>query len=169
MYRILCVGVSACLLTAGCQSTSPRLNAPPHGSAESVHDMQGVFSYMTDNALLADMSVSDMHFLPHRALLSTLGQQRLSRLAQLINAYGGTIRFNSNLEDEALLDKRSSTIVEYLAELGLDTSSEIVTRDIRGGSGMDASEVILIKVNEGTYDPTRDAGSKATSLLEKGG
>ena len=169
MYRTHCVVVSACLLAAGCQSTSPRLNSPPHGSAESVHDMQGVFSYMTDNALLADMSVSDMHFLPHRALLSTLGRQRLSRLAQLINAYGGTIRFNSNLEDEALLDKRSATIVEYLSELGLDTSSEIVTRDIRGGSGMDASEVILIKVNEGTYDPARDAGSKATSLLEKGG
>lgn len=169
MYRILCVIVFASLLVAGCPSTSPRLNAPPHGSAESVHDMQGVFTYMTDNALLADMSVSDMHFLPHRALLSTLGQQRLSRLAQLINAYGGTIRFNSNLDDEALLDKRSSTIVEFLGELGLDTSSEIVTRDIRGGRGMDATEVILIKVHEGTYDPTRDAGSEAPSLLGGGG
>ena len=169
MYRTLCVVVSASLLTAGCHSTSPRLNAPPHGAAESVHDMQGVFSYMTDNALLADMSVSDMHFLPHRSLLSTLGQQRLSRLAQLINAYGGTIRFNSNLEDDALLDKRLSTIVEYLSELGLDTSSEIVRRDIRGGRGMDASEVILIKAHEGTYDPTRDAGSEAPSLLGGGG
>lgn len=169
MYRTLCIVVCACLSAAGCQSSSARLNSPPHGVAESVHDMQGTFSYMTDNALLADMSVSDMHFLPHRALLSTVGQQRLSRLTQLINAYGGTIRFNSNLADGSLIDKRLSTIVEYLAELGLDTSSEIVTRDIRGGSGLDASEVILIKVNEGTYDPARDAGSKDVSLLGLGG
>ena len=96
MYRTLCATICAALLAAGCSTSSPRLNAPPHGVAESVHDMRGTFVYMTDNALLADMSVSDMHFLPHRAMLTTLGTQRLNRLAQLINAYGGVIRFNSN-------------------------------------------------------------------------
>ena len=170
MYRTLCATICAALLAAGCSTSSPRLNAPPHGVAESVHDMRGTFVYMTDNALLADMSVSDMHFLPHRAMLTTLGAQRLNRLAQLINAYGGAIRFNSNLNDGALIDKRLKTTVDYLSELGMDTSTEIVSRGMRGGRGMDAAEVILIKESEGTYDPQKAARNEdaATSLIGGG-
>ncbi len=162
MYRTLCATICAALLVAGCSSSSPRLNAPPHGVAESVHDMQGTFVYMTDNALLADMSVSDMHFLPHRAALTSLGQQRLNRLAQLISDFGGAIRFNSNLDDTVLIDKRLSATVEYLYELGIDTSSVVVARGMRGGSGMDATEVILIKQSEGTYDPNKAANNEGT-------
>ncbi len=170
MYRTLCATICTAMLAAGCSSSSPRLNAPPHGVADSVHDMQGTFVYMTDNALLADMSVSDMHFLPHRAMLTTLGEQRLNRLAQLINAYGGTIRFNSNLNDDVLIDKRLTATVDYLSESGIDTSSEVVSRGMRGGSGMDATEVILIKENEGTYDPTEAASNEgAVKSLVGGG
>lgn len=170
MYRTLCATICAALAAAGCSTLSPRLNAPPHGVTESVHDMQGTFVYMADNALLADMSVSDMHFLPHRAMLTTLGTQRLNRLAQLINAYGGAIRFNSNLNDGVLIDKRLKTTVDYLSELGMDTSTEIVSRGMRGGSGMDAAEVILIKESEGTYDPQKAAlnAGAATSLIGGG-
>lgn len=170
MYRTLCASICTALLIAGCSSSSARLNAPPHGVAESVHDMQGTFVYMADNALLADMSVSDMHFLPHRAMLTSVGEQRLNRLAQLLNAYGGSIRFNSNLNDEVLIDKRLKATVEYLSELGIDTSSEVVSRGMRGGSGLDATEVILIKESEGTYDPKRAASNRdaATSFIGGG-
>ncbi len=65
-------------------------------------DLQGTYVYMTDNALLESMSVADYHFLPNRPLLTTLGKQRLYRLAALVEEYGGEIRFNTTLRDERL-------------------------------------------------------------------
>lgn len=164
MMRLLVWSAAAGLLcTTACNSPSARLNAPPHGEPYETHEMQGTFTYMVDNALLADMTVSDMHFLPHRAQLSDLGMERLNRLASLIEAYGGTIRFNSDLEDRALIDQRLTTVCEYLAEAGMDTTSEIVKEDMPGGRGMDAGQVILIRKNEGAYKEKSSSSSSATA------
>lgn len=167
MLRILCPILCVCVIASGCSQRSPRLNAPPQGPAEAVHDMQGPFVYMTDNALLADMSVSDGHFLPHRPMLSTAGEQRVHRLGQLMEAYGGTIRVNSNLKDETLLAQRTESVREYLAGMGVDTSMEVVTQGMRGGTGMEATESLLVKKNEGTYDPAR-AKERSTTNVRSG-
>lgn len=144
--------VAACALVAmGCNKPNDRLNAPPHGQSQESTDMQGTFVYMNDNALLANMTVCDMHFMPHRALLSGQGVERLSRLASLMEAYGGTIRFDTRCEDEALNKQRLEVIREFLAETGIDTTSEVVREDISGGEGMYASEAIMIRVKEGMY------------------
>jgi hypothetical protein len=156
MNRIPVVTLAVGLVAlAACQSPQKRLNAPPHGIPEETSDMQGTFVYMQDNALLSDMSVSDRHFMPHRALLTTLGEERLCRLVSLMEAYGGTIRLNTNESDEDLIKKRMDVIVQFLADAGIDTTTEVLTRDHRGGAGMDANEVILIKANEGTYKPKK--------------
>lgn len=164
MKRSLLNTALICLVAcAACSTRSPRLNAPPHGVSDRVVDSQGTFVYMTDNALLADMTVADRHFLPHRALLSTLGELRLRRLVSLMDAYGGTIRFSTNSTDGELTQQRINTVMEFLAQAGVDTTSEVVVQDMPGGRGMDAAEVILIKANEGTYKPkdTTEAGSSA--------
>jgi hypothetical protein len=167
MHRPLVVAAGLTLLAVGCNTPDARLNAPPHGTPYETTDTQGTFVYMVDNALLADMTVSDMHFLPHRALLSDLGRQRLSRLASLMEAYGGTVRFNTELTDEDLIAQRTEVIVDFLAGAGVDTTHEVVTRDMPGGKGMLATEAILIKAGEGTYQPkqktqTGAAGAAAT-------
>ncbi len=167
MLRILCPILCVCVIAGGCSQRSPRLNAPPQGPAETVHDLQGPFVYMTDNALLADMSVSDMHFLPHRPMLSVTGERRVHRLGQLMEAYGGTIRLNSDLKDDALLTQRAETVREYLAGMGVDTSMDIVTQGMRGGTGMEATEALLIKKNEGIYDPAR-AKERSTTNVRSG-
>ncbi len=139
-------------LLAGCAgSPAARLNSPPHGQSLESADMQGTFVYMNDNALLADMTVCDYHFIPHRALLSTTGLERVRRLALLMQAYGGEIRFNSDLTDEALLTARVQTVRDLLAAQGVDTTREVIRRDLPGGEGMNADEAILIKKQEGTY------------------
>ena len=170
MMRLL-VGPAAISLVvlAACATPGPRLNAPPHGTAEKISDLQGTFVYMHDNALLADMTVSNRHFLPRRALLTNLGEQRLRRLVSLIEAYGGTIRFNSDLEDQELIKKRMAVVVQFLADAGIDTTAEILREDLPGGSGMDAREVILIKVNEATYQPDKqDSGDSAAQTSFRG-
>lgn len=168
MIRTVVALAAVGILVVGCNSPDSRLNAPPHGRVYETNDMQGTYTYMIDNAALADMTVSDMHFLPHRALLNDLGVQRLARLAELMDAYGGTIRFNTNLTDEELADQRAAEIVSFLSESGIDTTSEVVARDLPGGEGSAATEAILIKANEGTYDPKKKSGSQgAASVLAK--
>jgi len=152
---------AALLGLVACSEPRPRLNAPPHGIPYKTSDMQGTFVYMADNAMLEMMTMSDMHFLPRRATLTGLGQERLSRLASLMKAYGGTIRFNTDLQDEKLIAARMKTIRDFLAEAGIDTSGEVVVRDIPGGRGMPASEAILIRAEEGTYKP--DQGESEVS------
>jgi len=144
--------VAAALLTGCANDAKQRLNAPPHGETTKTADMQGTFVYMNDNALLANMTVCDMHFLPHRAALNGSGVERLSRLASLLEAYGGSIRFDTRCEDEALNKKRLESIREFLAEAGIDTNSEVVKADIAGGEGMDATEAIMIRTKEGSYN-----------------
>jgi hypothetical protein len=169
MHRLLTFAVAASLLAGGCNTPGARLNAPPHGPAYTAADLQGTFTYMTDNALLADMTVCDMHFLPHRALLNDLGVQRLNRLAALMEAYGGTIRFNTALTDEDLIARRTGVIMDFLAQAGVDTTREVVMRDMAGGEGMSAREAILIKAEEGTYDPKKKAsfGAAGTTGMMK--
>jgi len=166
MPRVLLLSVGVLLWVGGCNSPAQRLNAPPHGQALRTSDMQGTFTYMADNALLADMTISDMHFLPHRAALNDLGVQRLSRLASLLEAYGGTIRFNTDLTDKELVSRRIEAVRDFLAEAGIDTTREVVVRDIPGGEGMAATEALLIKQHEGTYQPRRESGAVSPESAE---
>ena len=158
MTRLIPLFAVLALTAAGCNEPRQRLNAPPHGEPTTTADAQGTLVYMNDNALLANMTISDMHFLPHRAQLNSMGMERLSRLAQLMQAYGGTIRFNTDETDEALLTKRTDTVMQFLREAGMTTSSELVTRDLSGGKGMLATEAVLIRANEGTYVPKAKGG-----------
>lgn len=145
----------AALVLAGCNQPEKRLNAPPHGQPHETTDMQGTFVYMSDNALLADMNVSDMHFMPHRARLSGSGERHLARLAMLMHEYGGTLRFSTSLTDKQLIQDRIATVRDFLNAAGVDTTTQWMTEDMVGGEGMDATEAILIKTHEGTYDPDK--------------
>jgi hypothetical protein len=169
MSRYVVWMACVCVICLACNKPSARLNAPPHGTPYETSDLQGTFVYMADNALLADMTVTDIHFLPHRAALSTLGKQRLSRLVSLIEVHGGTIRFNSDIDDEELTQKRTDTILAFLAEAGVDTSGQVLVEDLPGGRGMDASEVILIKVFEASYQPEATGGAGAGPSAASGG
>lgn len=149
------------LMIVGCQQQSgDRLNAPPHGKAERVTAMQGTFVYMNDAALLKDMVVSDMHFLPHRDILNDLGVQRLTRLASLLEAYGGVTRYSTNEVDEELIADRLEVLVDFFARAGLDTTGEIVVLAMPGASTMHASEAVEI-LRAGRFEPKK-SGSVAT-------
>ena len=157
---MICV-LALTVASVGCNSPTPRINAPPHGTAEKVNPLQSTYVYMSDNALLADMTVSDIHFFPDRPLLNSLGEQRLSRLASLMDAYGGKIRFSTDSRDKDLVAGRIAAVTDYLREAGVDVLADVVERDEPGGRGMDATEVMLIKQNEGTYKPgKKNVGSE---------
>jgi hypothetical protein len=109
------------------------------------------------------MTMGDMHFLPHRAQLNDLGTRRLSRLVSLMDAYGGTIRLNTELTDKDLIARRSDTIMDFLAQAGIDTTREVLVQEMPGGRGMPATEAVLIKATEGTFVPKKASQSTPTA------
>lgn len=163
MNRLLVVGVVVlCVACGACQKPDARLNAPPQGTAAEKSPMQAEYTQMIVNALLADMVVTDNHFLAQRATLNSLGQEQLIKLAVLLQDFGGTVRFSTNETDKALVAARTKQILTFLSDQGVKTDSSVLVQDMPGGRGMDATEAILIKVNEGTYHPKSSSSSSST-------
>ncbi len=155
MKRLIPLAIPLALVCGACQQPQTRLNAPPHGYSEQKSRMHNMYTHMGDNALLEDMSLNDAHFVPHRPMLNSLGEERLRRLALLMHEYGGTIRMGTDLTNEHLIHDRLDCVIDFLAEAGLDTTADIVQRDLAGGHGMDAKQAIVIRKHEATYDPNR--------------
>ena len=152
--RRMFTGCTICLAAiAGCNEPNKRLNAPPHGEPYETADTQGTFVYMVDNAMLADMTLNDSHFVPHRASLNGLGMDRLARLAQLMQVHGGTIRLNTDECMEGINTQRMQTVRDFLSEAGVSVAGEVVVCDMSGGEGLSAAENMLIRANEGMYKP----------------
>ncbi len=164
---LLCA-IVACVVCGSCQKPVTRLNAPPHGVTSEPSQMQAMYAHMIDNALLADMTISEIHFVPHRPMLNSLGETRLARLASLLDTYGGTVRFDTDLSNRALVEARTAVIVEFLSEAGMDASTDLVALDLPGGAGMDAGEAILIKAHEATYSPKKSGGDSDGESMSVG-
>lgn len=126
----------------GCGRPTQRLNAPPQGTAEHCSELSPVFTYMTDNAALSDMSIADIHFVPHTSELNSLGADRLSRIAQLIETYAGTVRYATNLQDQELIDQRLTHARDFLAAAGADMDRVTVAVAMAGADYVHADEAI---------------------------
>lgn len=151
---------------SGCSSAPPaeRLNAPPQGDADRASSLRESFAYMGDNALLHDMSVADIHFIPHSSELSGTGVVRLARLSPMLTEYGGIVRYETYEKDEKLVGERLAHVQEFLTEEGCDMSRVQVKTMISGGRGMRATDAIRIK-NKGTSTETGggDAGGAGSA------
>ncbi|MHC4442821.1 MAG: hypothetical protein ACYTF1_04265 [Planctomycetota bacterium] len=130
----------------GCsERRSGRLNAPPQGISSEPNDLQDDYISMHDNALLADMSMSSVHFVPHSAELSGLGARRLKRYVTILKIYGGTLNYCDTEYDRLLTDARLESIDNYLLASGLAEDQYEVKLGIAGGTGLRASEAMAIR------------------------
>ncbi|MDO8629078.1 MAG: hypothetical protein Q7R41_01185 [Phycisphaerales bacterium] len=117
---------------------------------------------MADNAMLQDMSVADFHFVPHTSELSGTGADRLDRMAVLLNTYGGTVRYETDLRDQELLKRRMDHVREYLALAGCNMDRVDVKTMISGGRGMAADKAIIVD-RKGTAKPGSTGGAPAAA------
>lgn len=129
---------------AGCQEPPCRLNAPPQGPSERPHQLQDQYTYMSDNALLAEMSMSPAHFVPGRADLNALGLRRLTRYAELLEIYPGTLNYDGP-DPAPLAHERLERIRTFLADAGMDPETIKVERGVAGGQGMRGEEAGAIR------------------------
>lgn len=99
-------------------------------------------THMADNGMLHDMAIADFHFVPHTAELSGTGVARLERMGTLLDAYGGTVRYETSITDDALIVKRLEHVREYLSLTGCNMSRVKTTAGLSGGRGMPARDAI---------------------------
>lgn len=152
MFRIerrLMVLPAALLLVGACQK--PRSSSDVHmARIEGARASFGTyFRDMSDNAILHDGTIADVHFIPHTSELSGLGVERLDRMARLLDTYGGTVRYQSDTVDEALVKERLDHVREYLTLTGCDMARVKVAVAQAGSIGMPGDEAVR-KFNDGT-------------------
>jgi len=151
--------LSLAAFVTGCQMDRERLNAPPQGATERPHELQEPFAAMSDNALLEDMSMSAVHFVPRQAELNGTGVRRLKRMAPLLKVYGGKVYYTGFQDSRDLVQRRMEQIEEYLLAEGVEDETFEVVLGQAGGDGMDASEAIAIR--HGSRYGQQSAGSGA--------
>lgn len=111
----------ACLLafSPACSNPHPheRINQPPQGDTDRASTMSDFFVYMSDNALMAERLVTDLHFVPQSDQLNGLGETRLGRYGELMKDDGGMLHYLPSTTDEDLIARRLETIRNYLHEI----------------------------------------------------
>jgi hypothetical protein len=156
VVTLVCAGI----LLMGCQDPSPRSNAPPQGVSANPHELGENYVHMVDNALLADMSMSEVHFVPHAHELNALGVRRLNRLAQILKIYGGTVNYDGTEPDRDLRQERVERIEEYLLASGVGADTFEVQQDVAGSDGMDAIEAVAVRRATRVQEEEVGAGGK---------
>ena len=137
----IALGTAVVLGAGGCAEPAKRLNAPPQGASAHPSEMQETFVPMTDNELLSDMSISSMHFVPHQAELNTTGVRRLTRYAEILKCYGGTLKYDG-VDEADLTRARLARINDFLACSGVPQDKFKVEAGLAGGAGGRADEAI---------------------------
>lgn len=135
---------------------------------QSRYQAKPLFTYMVDNAILSDMSVADIHFIPHHAELGSTGMHRLDRMAPMLNTYGGTIRYQTYHEDQQFVQARMASIRDYLAVVGCDLSDVTLESGLPGGRGIPASEVTTMPPGLVPTSAPASADAGGGELLELG-
>ncbi|HNQ21912.1 MAG TPA: hypothetical protein PKK06_02345 [Phycisphaerae bacterium] len=156
--RFLCLGLAAgfALTLVACRKTRSPEGLYFQSADEARGKLSPSFKYMTDNAAMHDLSVADFHFVPHTSELSGVGIARLNRLSALLKVYGGTLRYETFADDDALVAQRLTHVRDYLAGAGCDMEQVKVEAALSGGRGMSAEEAIEI-MERGTANPAGGA------------
>lgn len=142
------LAVGSLLVIGGCAGAHrPRLNAPPQGHSQNVSDVHEPYHYMVDNAMLADMSLADIHFVPHTDELNSLGLRRLDRYGSLMKIYGGTLHYETDIVEKDAISRRLQHVMDYLAGVGIEKDRIGVQTGLARGRGMGGEEGIVVHTN----------------------
>ncbi len=109
---------------------------------------------MVDNAMLQDMSIAALHFVPHTSMLNSLGEQRLRRYADLLTTQGGTLYYQATTLDKEFNDARLASISTFLGSSGIADNRISTQPGLAMGRGLAAVEAIQVK--ERAFAPDQD-------------
>ncbi len=133
---------TALLCSAGC-GYDKTADEPFISQRTEPAESQQNFQNQADNAVLSSMTVADIHFLPYRPQLNSLGRGRLTAIATYLEQYGGEVTVDSDKSDEAIKEKRITSVRHFLVGQGLDPERLTVVPGLTQGRGQDANEATV--------------------------
>lgn len=134
---------TAFLLSAGCNHKKDDPEPPVARRYEEWQSSE-VFRTQENNAVLSAMVVTDIHFVPNRPQLNSLGRGRLLAIAEHLETYGGEVVVDSRQVDPITREERFEEVRRYLLIVGrLDSDRLEIRPGLGNGRGMDANEATL--------------------------
>lgn len=160
-YPLFFAGGLLVTAAGGCQQPKPhqRLNTPPQGESPHKSKHQASYKAMNDNALLADMAMYELHFMPHQSQLTRAGETRVKRYAELLKDSGGTLAYESQQEDRKLNAARLDAIRRCLAEAGVKDKKIDVKVGMGGATGTDPAQAMIARQTGTTIPKPKSAAS----------
>ncbi len=155
--------LSSAMVLGACSNHKNQTDVHMERMDDGVAAFGSYFRDMADNALLRDMSIADLHFVAHTDELSGVGAERLDRMASLLQTYGGTVRYETYLADQDMVDRRIGHVREYLTLVGCNMDRVSIEVQAPGGRGMRGDEAVL-QLEEGTASDVIGGGGDATGL-----
>lgn len=139
-HKLVFLGLTFATLL-GCNSK----NSSSDFSNIDTYGYESQFNRMVHSAEMADMVITDVHFLPGRAILNSTGTRRLAHLGWIIDRYGGTIYldFDENT-GSALSEARKKVVFDYLVKLGVNKDKIKLAFGLPATEGMPADEAMSI-------------------------
>ncbi len=162
-HKLIVLLGAGIILTAGCaydKTAHEPLTARDRQDTLS----SAYFDAQVDNAVLSSMTVADIHFLPDRSELNSLGQARLAAIAHYLEQYGGKVVVDSGHSDELIREQRLAAVRESLVGQGLDPEGLAVEQGLTRGRGQDAGEATLF-YNKNLVPASASAGSQTPAAL----
>lgn len=157
MYRCLLIVAPLLIASTGCHKIQTANDIQLARMEETQRTYGSHFNQMVDNAILRDMSVADIHFSPHTNELSGIGVARLDRLAKLLQVYGGTVRYETLVQDKKLIQQRLDHVGEYLALVGCHMDRVELVPMMSGGRGLPGEQAVEA-LNRGLAPADQSAG-----------
>ena len=153
----------------GCSKIYNKLDPePPMARNSKDWPANANFDAQADNATLSSMTVADIHFVPYRSELNSLGRARLTAIASYLEMYGGEVIVDSQQGDKMIREQRLATVEKFLVGQGLDAERLAIVSDLTRGRGQDANEATLfyqknLLGEESTSSAASSAGAAALS------
>ncbi|MBX3395012.1 MAG: hypothetical protein KF841_06555 [Phycisphaerae bacterium] len=116
------------------------MNGPQTEDSPPQPALAEYFANHNDQGMMSDMSIADIHFIPHSPHLSGTGEVRLERYAELLASTGGVLHYDTNLQNSELLEARLAMAREFLAHATPGKNEIKVELGMAGGRGMTAAE-----------------------------
>ena len=158
-YILTAFFVVSATYIVGCTYTYDKLDPePPMSRRAKDSDCADWFDAQADNATLTSMAVADVHFVPYRAQLNSLGRSHVTAIASYLERYGGDVTLESQQADAVVTQQRLENIREFLVAQGLDPEQLTITIGLARGRGQDASEAALFYENNLMPEGTSSVG-----------
>ena len=143
----------------GCTYTYNKLDPePPMARRAKDSECDDYFDFQADNAILTSMAVADIHFVPYRAELNSLGRSHVTAIASYLDRYGGEVKLESQQADTVVTQQRLENVREFLVAQGLDPEQLTIATGLAAGRGQDAEEAGLFYTTNLMPEATSSAG-----------